>query len=130
MKRHLFLIICLTTAIILHAQQRVDCQCCNHDSLRNNCCNTDIRSNQKAIKKAGENYTPNTLIIFYDATKGDRALRKAFKKTGAEIIYDYKSFNGFAIKKPANMTLDQAISYFSKVKGVLTVNKDAIYHID
>jgi len=75
-------------------------------------------------------YSPSTLIIFYDPTVGADPLRKAIKDYKAELIYDYKNFNGFAISIPQGSKIEDAISYFNKVDGVLTVNRDAIYHLD
>lgn len=128
--RHLIIyIVCLFFSTSLHAQQPISCEehessdCCHKQQQRPNKCN-------EGIGEAARQYNPKTLIIFYDGKKGHKALKKAVKKTKAEVIYDYNSFKAMAIKKPDSMTLEQAINFFSKVKGVLQVTKDAIYHID
>lgn len=74
-------------------------------------------------------YSPTTLIITYDAEVGKQPLLDAIKASGAQIIYDYKMIHGMAIKKPDNMTLDEAIAHFRKVRGVLTVEKDRIIRL-
>ena len=52
------------------------------------------------------------------------SLKKEFAKYGAEILYEYKNINGFAIRIPKEKSLEQAKTHFSKVKGVLSVEKD------
>ena len=74
-------------------------------------------------------FSPSTIIITYDAEVGKQPLLDAIEASGAEIIYDYKLIHGMAIKKPENMTLDEAIAHFRKVKGVLTVEKDRIIRL-
>ncbi len=74
-------------------------------------------------------YSPSTLIISYDAEIGKETLLGAVKDYGAEIIYDYNIINAIAIKIPEGKTLQESIEYFRKVKGVLAVEKDRIYHL-
>jgi len=74
-------------------------------------------------------YAPSTLIIFYDATVGKKPLLKAIKKYGAEVIYDYRTFNGMAIRIPDDKDIHRAMDYFQQVKGVLTVNRDRVVHL-
>jgi|GEM_PF-3913242 len=77
-----------------------------------------------------EQYSPSTLIIFYDGSVGKEPLLQAVEKYKAEIIYDYKNFNSIAIRIPDGVSIQDAIGYFSKVEGVISVNRDAIYHLD
>lgn len=77
----------------------------------------------------GMEYSPTTLIITYDAEVGKQPLLDAIEASGAQVIYDYKIIHGMAIRKPDDMTLDEAIAHFSKVKGVLTVEKDRIIRL-
>lgn len=72
--------------------------------------------------------SPSTLIIWYNH-KYKKKLLKAIKKYKAEIIYDYKNFNGVAIKIPEGKDIDKAQKHFQKVKGVLSVNRDQIMNI-
>ena len=74
-------------------------------------------------------YSPTTLIISYDAQVGKQPLLDAIEASGARVIYDYKMISGMAIKKPDNMTLDEAIAYFKKVKGVTHVERDRIIRL-
>lgn len=78
-----------------------------------------------------KNMSPSTLIIWYDASGKDskKALLKAVKDYKAELIYDYKNFNGIAIRIPDGSNINDAITYFQKVKGVLQVNRDHIMSI-
>ena len=74
-------------------------------------------------------HSPTTLIVTYDKEVGSKHLRDAIKKSGAEIIYDYNIIPGMAIHKPEDMTLDEAIAYFKKVKGVVAVERDYIHRL-
>ena len=74
-------------------------------------------------------YSPNVLIIMYDTEIGKEPLAAAVRQYGAEIIYDYSIIPGMAIRIPEGRTLEEAIAFFKKVDGVLTVEKDRIYHL-
>lgn len=82
---------------------------------------------QKPVERE---YSPSTLIIYYDASIGSKPLLKAAKKIGAEVIYQYTFIKGIAVRKPDNMTLDETKAYFERVKGTLSVQYDRIYHLD
>lgn len=71
-----------------------------------------------------------TLIIMYDRAVGNKPLLKAIKKYDAKIIYLYKNFHGAAISVSKNHTETEAINYFKKVKGVLSVEKDRQLQLD
>lgn len=73
--------------------------------------------------------SPTNLIIMYDAEVGKDALLQAVKDYGAELLYDYRIISGIAIKIPEGKHILEAIAYFSKVKGVTTVERDHIYHL-
>lgn len=83
------------------------------------------------VRQEQSKYSPSTLIIWYDASskRNKKRLMKAVKAYKASIIYDYKNFNGIAIKIPEGPSLEAAITYFQKVKGVLQVNRDGIMTI-
>jgi len=74
-------------------------------------------------------YSPTTLIVMYDSLVGKKPLMQAIRKYGAEVIYDYKIITGMAIRKPENKTLEESITLFRKVKGVLSVERDHIIHL-
>lgn len=81
-------------------------------------------------REAGLAYSQNTLIIYYDETVGKGPLKKAAAKYRAEILYDYSIINALAVKIPQDKTLEEAAKFFSKVKGVIEISKDAVYLID
>ena len=76
-----------------------------------------------------ESVSPTNLIIMYDAEIGKEALLQAVKDYGAELLYDYRIMSGIAIKIPVGKHILEAIAYFSKVKGVIAVERDHIYHL-
>ena len=76
-----------------------------------------------------ESVSPTNLIIMYDAEIGKETLLQAVKDYGAELLYDYRIISGIAIKIPEGKHILEAISYFSKVKGVTAVERDHIYHL-
>ena len=76
-----------------------------------------------------ESVSPTNLIIMYDAEIGKDALLQAVKDYGAELLYDYRIISGIAIKIPEGKHILEAIAYFSKVKGVIAVERDHIYHL-
>ena len=81
-------------------------------------------------RQAGLAYSPNTLIIYYDEGVGIGPLKKAVVKSGAEILYDYSIINALTVRIPNGKTLEESAKYFSKVKGVVEVSKNSIYHLD
>ena len=74
-------------------------------------------------------YSPDTIIIMYDQSVGKEPLMKAVKKYKADIIYDYSIIPGMAVRIPEGKTLSKAIDYFRKVEGVVSVERDRIYHL-
>lgn len=66
----------------------------------------------------------NTLIIFYDPETGSERLMNAVREYGAKIVYEYRNFNGIAIKLPNGTDMEKAASHFRTVKGVLSVEAD------
>ena len=81
------------------------------------------------LRNSDEEFSPNTLIIMCDEATGKEPLRKAVKEYGAEIIYDYTIINGMAIRIRDGVKIEEAIEYFKKVKGVVSVNRDRINHL-
>ena len=75
-------------------------------------------------------YSPSTLIIFYDAEIGKEPLLEAIKKYEAQVIYDLKMMNSITIKIPEGSKIEDAIQYFNNIKGVLQVNRDSIMQLD
>ena len=77
-----------------------------------------------------QQYSPSTLIIFYDAEIGKEPLLKAIEEYHSQIIYDLKMMNSITIKIPEGANIEDAIKYFNKTQGVLQVNRDSIMQLD
>ena len=65
----------------------------------------------------------------YDAEIGKEPLLKAIKEYKCEIVYDYRIINGMALKKADDKSLEETMRYFKKIKGVVSVEYDHIYHL-
>ena len=76
-----------------------------------------------------QDYAPDRLIIMYADEIGKEPLLKAIQKYKAEILYDYSIVPGMAIRIPEGANLDDAIKYFKRVKGVVSVEKDHIIRL-
>ena len=74
-------------------------------------------------------YSPSTLIIFYDSSIGKEPLLKAIEEYHASIIYDLKIMKSISIKIPEGSKIEDAIEYFNKIEGVLQVNRDSIMQL-
>ena len=85
---------------------------------------------QPRVKQRQPEYSPSTLIIFYDGGVGKEPLLKAIEDYHASVIYDLKTMNSITIKIPEGTNIEDAINYFNKVEGVLGVNKDSIHQLD
>ena len=84
---------------------------------------------QSAIVANPDKYSPDTLIMYY--TKGSKeTVKDAIKKYGAQITYEYNALGGFAIKIPKGKSLNEALTYFKKIKGVTSVSKNQIIKLD
>ncbi|GEM_PF-368480 len=81
-------------------------------------------------KDGGLEYSRDVLVISYDMEIGKEPLKKAIRKYGASIIYDYRIVNAIAIRIPDPRKLDEAITHFEKVKGVLQVSRDRVNYLD
>ena len=75
-------------------------------------------------------HSSSTFLVMYDEQIGKEPLLKAVQNFKAEIIYDYDIIPGMAIKKPDNKSLEETMSLFKNVKGVVSVEYDQIYRID
>ncbi len=74
-------------------------------------------------------HSPSVLIVMYDQETGKEPLMKAVKEYKAEVIYGYSIIPDMAIKKPVDKTLEETMQYFKKVKGVVSVEYDHVYHL-
>ncbi|MDO5656327.1 MAG: hypothetical protein Q4G27_09330 [Flavobacteriaceae bacterium] len=96
-----------------------------NNSSENSISNTVIL--QPKSKK--REFTRN-LIIYYQPDLGKAPLMQAVEDFGAELIYEYKALRGIAIRIPEEKSMEQALLYFKKVKGVLSVHRDEIKRLD
>ena len=74
-------------------------------------------------------YSPNTLIIMYDEAVGKEPLLEAIETYGAEVKYDYSLIPGMAIRIPDGKDIHDAITFFRKVKGVTSGERDRIIRL-
>ena len=85
------------------------------------------------IEQIGERpepkHSPNVFLVMYDADIGKEPLLKAIQDYKVEVIYDYRMMNGMALKKPDDRSLEETMAFFRKVKGVLSVEYDHVYHL-
>lgn len=88
-------------------------------------CDTTI-----TCKQSREQFNPKTLIIFFNGRSSRTRLLKAVRRYKAKVIYQYRMMNGIAISIPDGKNLDASINYFEHVKGVISVQKDHICHLD
>lgn len=80
--------------------------------------------------QSGLLYSRDVIIISYDMEVGKDPLKKAIRKYGAKIIYDYRIINAIAVRIPDSRNLDDAVTHFEKVKGVLQVSRDQVHRLD
>ena len=77
-----------------------------------------------------DNITTENLIIYYSSDNGNSELLSAAKKYGSKILYVYKNINGIAVTVPKDKTVQEAMKYYEKVNGVLSVIKDQKTKLD
>lgn len=67
------------------------------------------------------------LIIFYDKseTSTEQILSEG-KKWHIELVYDYKSLNGLAVRVPDLKNIEEIKTFYQQRKGVLSVENDQI----
>ena len=71
---------------------------------------------------------PHNLILYYHGDHTD-ALRREIAAYGAEILYHYPNLHGFAIRIPANKTLEAAEAHFSRLPNINGVARDQIQQL-
>ena len=74
-------------------------------------------------------HSPSVFLVTYDAEIGKGPLLQAIKDYKVEVIYDYNMINGMALKKPDGKSLEETMAFFKKVKGVVAVEYDHVYHL-
>ena len=86
-------------------------------------CNIRLQKRKNRNSKR-ENSTRSILIIFYDSSFPADFLANSIRNYGSDIIYSYDTLKGFAVTVPEGKTEKEAISYFSNLKGILSVQPD------
>ncbi|MBP3774316.1 MAG: hypothetical protein ILA34_03070 [Bacteroidaceae bacterium] len=76
-----------------------------------------------------EEYNPHVLIVCYDSAVGPRPLLRAARRWHAKVIYQYRIIPGMALSMPKDRGMEKSIRYFKKVKGVVQVSRDRVYHL-
>ncbi len=69
-------------------------------------------------------------LILYFEKGAKESVKKAILKYGAEIVYEYNALGGFAIKIPKGKSINDAMVYLKKIKGVSSVHRDQIIKLD
>lgn len=64
------------------------------------------------------------VIIFFDSTVGNADLKKAAEAYGSRVVYDYTQLNGMAVTVPKGKTVNDAVSYYQGVNGVVSAQPD------
>lgn len=80
--------------------------------------------------KEEDDYAPHTLIIYYDKGVGCDSILHRAREMHSETLYRYNIITAVALSVPDTMDIHHAISQFRKVKGVLSVERDRILHLD
>ena len=88
-----------------------------------------VQVEHSSIEDNPEFVSMTNLIISYDTEIGKETLLASIKEYKAEILYDYSIITAIAIKIPEETDIHDAIDYFKKVKGVVAVERDHIYHL-
>lgn len=81
-------------------------------------------------KMVADDVSGENLIIYYAPEAGNSQLLKAAKKYGSTVIYVYKNINGIAVTVPKGKSATEAIKYYEKLDGVLSVTRDQKLHLN
>lgn len=89
-----------------------------------------VVSSCSATKRLNESHENDNLIIYYEPRAGNGELLKAAKSYGSEVLYVYQNINGIAVTVPRDKTVTDAMKYYGKIKGVLSVTQDRKLQLD
>lgn len=89
-----------------------------------------VMTSCSATKVVQKSVTHENLIIYYDPTAGNDDLLRAAKKYGSVVLHVYKNINGIAVSIPKNRSLQEAVNYYEKINGVISVMKDEKMQLD
>ena len=68
-------------------------------------------------------------IVYYDNDKAKQRLLNMAKKRGDEVLYQYTNFKAIAINVTSCQSKDEALSVYSKQKGVLQMVEDGVMEL-
>lgn len=85
-----------------------------------------VTTEQKSVETKSDLVSETTLIIMYDTKVGKDPLLNAVKEYKADLVYDYNVIPGVAVKIPEGTDIQDAITYFKGVKGVVNVERDRV----
>lgn len=77
-----------------------------------------------------EEVSDNTLIIFYDSEIGDKPVKATIADLKCEIIYEYATMKGLAIRLPDGLAIKKAMKAIKATRGVLQVSRNRVYVLD
>lgn len=84
------------------------------------------QQNQPAVTEQSQ-INNGVLIIFYDKSETSvEQLLAQGKKWNIELLYDYKSMSGLAIRIPNKNKIEKIKNFYKQTKGVLSVENDQI----
>ncbi len=84
----------------------------------------------QTVKPVPEDVPAENLIIYYEPEAGNEALLAAAKKYGSKVLYVYKVINGIAVTVPKGKTSREAMDYYGRIPGVLSVTQDRKLQLD
>jgi len=74
-------------------------------------------------------HSSEVFLVMYDPKVGQEPLLEAIRKWKCEVVYDYHTISGMALKKPEDQSLEATMKHFRQVKGVVTVEYDHIIRL-
>ena len=89
-----------------------------------------LLSSCRTVKPVPEDVPAENLIIYYEPEAGNEGLLAAAKKYGSKVLYVYKVINGIAVTVPKGKTFREAMDYYGRIPGVLSVTQDRKLQLD
>lgn len=89
-----------------------------------------LLSSCRTVKPVPEDVPAEDLIIYYEPEAGNEALLAAAKKYGSKVLYVYKVINGIAVTVPKGKTSREAMEYYGRIPGVLSLTQDRKLQLD
>jgi|GEM_PF-5453025 len=77
-----------------------------------------------------QDVSPSTLIVYYNGRKVLKPLLRKLRRMHCTIIYQYNNFNALALRIPDCADIVDIMRRLEVTKGVLSVQRDRILHLD